>query len=348
MSKRKRQNQKRNQAAAAANTLGTALHPAAAGIDVGAEELVAAVPPGRGEAPHVRTFSAFTEGVHALRDWLLGCHIKTVAMESTGNYWLCACLVLEEAGIDISRHRPMTFEELEDWEGLNFDLIVTLAPEGCVGVEAVFVCPLNPSVGIGRATSKRAQRRVDPAVSLRCPIHGPYQRTAGQLQLCPRPNGQGAGGVRGSVPSWVSTRIRARTTRKPRLLFWLPGVFLLRLADRQFCPLLFQLPPRLTRLSPDCERTKIQSSQHIPAKASAANLICKRPKRQCLSLGLALSDPTLFPSRVNGAQLTCVTPPTPAVERREAREDPAPQEIHSVHRTVKIGKAFCLEPQFLH
>src|SRR5438874_2704400 len=36
---------------------------------------------------------------------------------------------LEEVGIDISRHRPMTFEELEDWEGLNFDLIVTLSPE---------------------------------------------------------------------------------------------------------------------------------------------------------------------------------------------------------------------------
>jgi protein-tyrosine-phosphatase len=40
-----------------------------------------------------------------------------------------AVAVLEEIGIDIGRHRPMTFEELEDWEGLNFDLIVTLSPE---------------------------------------------------------------------------------------------------------------------------------------------------------------------------------------------------------------------------
>ncbi|MGB6535595.1 MAG: arsenate reductase ArsC [Xanthobacteraceae bacterium] len=40
-----------------------------------------------------------------------------------------AVAVMEEIGIDISRHRPITFEELEDWEGLNFDLIVTLAPE---------------------------------------------------------------------------------------------------------------------------------------------------------------------------------------------------------------------------
>ena len=40
-----------------------------------------------------------------------------------------AVTVMDEVGLDITRHRPMTFEELEDWEGLNFDLIVTLSPE---------------------------------------------------------------------------------------------------------------------------------------------------------------------------------------------------------------------------
>src|SRR5271163_3644620 len=40
-----------------------------------------------------------------------------------------AVAVMEEIGIDISRHRPITFEELDDLEGLNFDLIVTLSPE---------------------------------------------------------------------------------------------------------------------------------------------------------------------------------------------------------------------------
>jgi protein-tyrosine-phosphatase len=40
-----------------------------------------------------------------------------------------AVAVMDEIGIDISRHKPITLEELEDWEGLNFDLIVTLAPE---------------------------------------------------------------------------------------------------------------------------------------------------------------------------------------------------------------------------
>jgi protein-tyrosine-phosphatase len=40
-----------------------------------------------------------------------------------------AVAVMAEIGHDIARHKPMTFEELEDWEGLNFDLIVTLSPE---------------------------------------------------------------------------------------------------------------------------------------------------------------------------------------------------------------------------
>ena len=40
-----------------------------------------------------------------------------------------AVTAMEEIGRDIAKHRPMTFEELEDWEGLNFDLIITLSPE---------------------------------------------------------------------------------------------------------------------------------------------------------------------------------------------------------------------------
>lgn len=36
---------------------------------------------------------------------------------------------MAEVGLDMTTHRPMTFEELDDWEGLNFDLIITLSPE---------------------------------------------------------------------------------------------------------------------------------------------------------------------------------------------------------------------------
>src|SRR5271156_6420643 len=40
-----------------------------------------------------------------------------------------AVAAMAEIGIDISRHKPITFEELDELEGLNFDLIVTLSPE---------------------------------------------------------------------------------------------------------------------------------------------------------------------------------------------------------------------------
>lgn len=40
-----------------------------------------------------------------------------------------AVAVMDEIGIDLTKHRPRTFEELEDLDGLNFDLIVTLSPE---------------------------------------------------------------------------------------------------------------------------------------------------------------------------------------------------------------------------
>ena len=40
-----------------------------------------------------------------------------------------AVATMAELGQDISKHRPMTFEDLDDWEGLNFDLIITLSPE---------------------------------------------------------------------------------------------------------------------------------------------------------------------------------------------------------------------------
>jgi len=75
-------------------------HPDAAGIDVGAEEFVAALPPDRSEQT-VRTFATYTSGVEALRDWLIEHGIKTAALESTGNYWIMLYDKLTEAGIDV-------------------------------------------------------------------------------------------------------------------------------------------------------------------------------------------------------------------------------------------------------
>ena len=112
MSQRQRKIVRRHKTTDTPGPLGAACHPDAAGIDIGAEELVAAVPHGRGEGPPVRTFSAFTAGLHALRDWLLACQIKTVAMESTGNYWLCAGAVLEDAGLERSEEHTSELQSL--------------------------------------------------------------------------------------------------------------------------------------------------------------------------------------------------------------------------------------------
>lgn len=76
------------------------LHPQAAGIDIGAREIYVAVPPGTAVRP-VRSFATFTEDLHALRDWLKECGVTTVAMESTGVYWIPLFQILERAGLEV-------------------------------------------------------------------------------------------------------------------------------------------------------------------------------------------------------------------------------------------------------
>jgi transposase len=74
------------------------LEPNAAGIDVGAREMFVAVPPGADEHP-VRVFTTFTEDLHGLADWLAQSGVTTVAMESTGVYWIPLYEILEQRGI---------------------------------------------------------------------------------------------------------------------------------------------------------------------------------------------------------------------------------------------------------
>jgi hypothetical protein len=62
------------------------IEPNAAGIDAGAEIFVA-VPQDRDPSP-VRSFETFTQDLHRLKEWLQQCRITTVAMESTGVYWI--------------------------------------------------------------------------------------------------------------------------------------------------------------------------------------------------------------------------------------------------------------------
>jgi transposase len=72
----------------------------AAGIDIGARIQVAAVPPELCDAP-VQTFQAFTADLERMADWLVSLGIKTVAMESTGVYWIPVFEILEDRGLEV-------------------------------------------------------------------------------------------------------------------------------------------------------------------------------------------------------------------------------------------------------
>ena len=72
----------------------------AAGVDVGAGSHFVAVPEGRCEQP-VSEFGSFTADLYRMADWLEGCGVETVAMESTGVYWIPLFGILEARGFQV-------------------------------------------------------------------------------------------------------------------------------------------------------------------------------------------------------------------------------------------------------
>jgi transposase len=76
------------------------LKPKAAGIDIGASSHWVSVPPECDEQP-VREFGCYTPDLQAVVAWLQQCGIETVAMESTGVYWIALFELLESAGIEV-------------------------------------------------------------------------------------------------------------------------------------------------------------------------------------------------------------------------------------------------------
>jgi transposase len=76
------------------------VHPNAAGIDVGSEAHVVAVPADRDAEP-IRTFGVFTADLRRLADWLKHCEITTVVLESTGVYWMSLGDFLEAQGLEV-------------------------------------------------------------------------------------------------------------------------------------------------------------------------------------------------------------------------------------------------------
>lgn len=76
------------------------VHPEAAGVDIGARELYVAVRPDRDSRP-IRRWGTFTRDLHALARWLGRCQVQSVAMESTGVYWIPLYQILEAYGFDV-------------------------------------------------------------------------------------------------------------------------------------------------------------------------------------------------------------------------------------------------------
>jgi transposase len=75
------------------------MNPDAAGIDIGATEIYVAVPADRDPEP-IRMFATFTQDLNRLADWLQQCGVRTVAMESTGVYWVPLMQILEVRGME--------------------------------------------------------------------------------------------------------------------------------------------------------------------------------------------------------------------------------------------------------
>jgi transposase len=103
----------------------TSTHPDAAAIDIGARMHVAAVPPDRDSEP-VRTFGTCTRDLQSLADWFKRCGVRTVAMESTGVYWIPAYEILEQRGFEVmlvnarhAKHVPGRKTDVSDAQWLR-------------------------------------------------------------------------------------------------------------------------------------------------------------------------------------------------------------------------------------
>ena len=101
------------------------INPDAAGIDCGASTHVVAVPPDRDAEP-VQSFRTFTTDLHRLADWLVACRVTSVALESTGVFWIPVYEILEARGLAVQlvnarhvRNLPGRKSDVSDAEWLR-------------------------------------------------------------------------------------------------------------------------------------------------------------------------------------------------------------------------------------
>ena len=101
------------------------VNPDAAGLDIGQDEIWVCVPADR-EAPAVRPFWTYTPDLNALAEWLEACQIRTVALESTGVYWIPIYEILEARGLTVYvvnarhvKHVPGRKSDIQDCQWIQ-------------------------------------------------------------------------------------------------------------------------------------------------------------------------------------------------------------------------------------
>ena len=130
---------------------------------------------------------------------------------------------MAEIGIDIARHKPITFEELDELEGLNFDLVVTLSPPAhhkaleltrTVAAEVEYWPTVDPTVVEGNREQRlEAYRQVRDQLMAR--IRERFGRRAGAMSsLSFRDRAESRPGIQGPSAR-VSLRIRVAPSARP-------------------------------------------------------------------------------------------------------------------------------------
>ena len=87
------------------------VNPAAAGVDIGSQIHYVAIPDGK-DGRLVRSFGCVTADLVRMAEWLQEAGIRTVAMESTGVYWIPVCVVLEDHGFEVVVFDPRHAKKL--------------------------------------------------------------------------------------------------------------------------------------------------------------------------------------------------------------------------------------------
>lgn len=169
----------------------TLLNPDAAGIDVGASEHYVAVPPERDEQA-VRRFGAFTEDLHKLAQWLLQCGVRTVAMESTGVYWIPLYQILEDYGLVVKlvnarhvKHVPGRKSDVQDCQWLqqleSFGLLSgSFRPEAKICVLRSYMRQRQMLI---RSASRHLQQMQKALTQMNLKLHQVISALSGQTGL---------------------------------------------------------------------------------------------------------------------------------------------------------------------